>query len=607
MQPVARILGALAMGAVANAAPGASTEEADPVARSYRFLVMPVERGGVLYTATAGSLDRKRLPLSFIDDARYWGEKVCRFPAQDCAVQLRYNPRDYGVAPDDNAAGDLLTERVNTHSGTNLYDAATWQIAVVLGAPAQLANEAYTLAANQNLLLEAGHYGNASEPAEGMIRGITRGDIFVYNGERIREPEAAYAFRMLPRSWLSPDPFLEAGEGGPYASLVKTSGLPHGNPVYRPGLASWTDYKPITGENAWAFLLGPLHAARLHYQGTLGQTHVPFDEPALQNALPLLGTFAAMQSALGGVYYAPAGTVQNQGKELVDPFFVSVENTFSLYAGLHVLEDTLGNTLRRDATLGRGEREQIARAQQQLQVLLRGGMHANERKTAGLEDFLRRHAWTDGSFVQGGRANAPDAAAPWIPTRGPRAVDVVTWGIAALGAGTLDAWHGAGSAFRAWQDMKRWGGYGKGRQLLGVGFSDVDGNGVDANGDYRAAIVSSEWTAGAITAVREMIGHYAALDAKDPAAAQAGEWLAELRTDERGMLEGLETLRLDHVPDAGFDALLATGSQPYLYANRRAMVPFGWYANPLPSTCATAWRVMLARNFNPLATRMASP
>jgi hypothetical protein len=37
------------------------------------------------------------------------------------------------------------------------------------------------------------------------------------------------------------------------------------------------------------------------------------------------------------------------------------------------------------------------------------------------------------------------------------------------------------------------------------------------------------------------------------------------------------------------------------------MVPFGWYANPLPSTCATAWRVMLARNFNPLATRKASP
>ncbi len=588
----------------------AGAEEAtapDPVAHSYRFLVMPLERGGVLYTATAGALARKRLPLSFIDDARYWGENVCRFPAQDCAVRLRYNPRDYGVSPDDNVAGALLTERVNTHSGTNLYDAATWQIAVVLGAPARLASDAYTLAANQNLLLKAGYYGNATEPAEGTIRGLTRGDVFVYNGERIRDPAAAYAFRMVPRSWLSPDPFLEAGKDGPYASLVKTSGLPRANPVYRPGLASWTDYKPITGENAWAFLLGPLHAARLHYRGSLAQTPVPFEEPALQNALPLLGTFAAMQSALGGVYYAPAGTVQNQGKEVVDPFFVSVENTFSLYAGLHLLESTLADTLQSDAALDDGDRREIAGALQHLKVLLRGGTHANGRQTAGLENFLRAHAWTDGSFVQGGRANAPDAAAPWVPTGGPRAVDVVTWGIATLGADRLDAWHGSGSALRAWQDMKRWGGYGKGRQLLGVGYSDVDGNGIDANGDYRAAIISSEWTAGAITAVREMIRHYGALDAAGPAAAQARAWLTELRADEKSMVEGLDTLRLDRVPDAGFEAVLAAGSQPYLYANRRAMVPFGWYANPLPSTCATAWRVMLARNFNPLATRKASP
>ena len=73
------------------------------------------------------------------------------------------------------------------------------------------------------------------------------------------------------------------------------------------------------------------------------------------------------------------------------------------------------------------------------------------------------------------------------------------------------------------------------------------------------------------------------------------------------MLEGLEQLRLDRVPDAGFDDILAAGNRPYLYANRRAMVPFGWHANPLPSTCATAWRIMLARNFNPLASRKAVP
>ena len=610
--PRATLLGlaSLALGLAAEAAPAdtdSATTDSDALARSYRFLVTPRDQGGVLYTATAGALAGQRLPLSFVDSARYWAERVCHFPAQDCAVQLRYNPGDYRVAAEDNAAGDLLAERVNTHSGANLYDSATWQIAVVLGAPAHLANDAYRLATNQNLLLRGGHFGNATDVAPDMIRGLTQGDTFVYNGQRIRDPKAAYAFRMVPRSWLSVDPFLETGPDGPYASLVRTSGLPRDNPAYRAGFVSWMDYKPITGENAWAFLLGPLHAARLHYQGTLAKPCVPFTEPALQNALPLLGTFAAMQSALGGVYYAPAGTVQNQGKELVDPYFVSVENNFSLYAGLQLLEDTLASTLQSDATLGDGDRTQIARAQKQVQVLLRGGQHADGRQTAGLQEFLHRHAWQNGSFVQGGRANAPDTQAPWVPTGGPRAVDVVTWGIATLGAGTLDGWFGAGSAFRAWQDMKRWGGYGKGTQLLGVGFSDIDGNGEDSDGNYRAAIMSAEWTAGAITAVREMITHYASRGPQDPAAAELKEWLAQLRADEQGMLEGLEQLRLDRVPDAGFDDILAAGSQPYLYANRRAMVPFGWHANPLPSTCATAWRIMLARNFNPLASRKAVP
>ncbi len=406
MQHAPNALAAVALTALATVhglASAAETTAPDPVARSYRFLVTPRDHGGVLYTATAGALSGRRLPLSFVDDARYWGERVCRFPAGDCAAQLRYNPGDYRVSPDDNAAGDLLTERVNMHSGTNLYDAATWQIAVVLGAPAGLANDAYALASNQNLLLKAGHHGNASEASEGMLRALTHGDTFVYNGQRIRDPAAAYAFRMIPRSWLSPDPLLEAGTDGRYDALIKTSGLPHDNPAYRPGLASWTDYKPVTGENVWAFLLGPLHAARLHYPGA----RLPFSEPAIRNALPLLGTFAAMQSALGGVYYAPAGTVQNQGKELVDPYFVSVENNFSLYAGLQLLDDTLATTLLHDATLASADRKRIALVQQQLQVLLHGGTHASGKHTAGLQEFLRRNAWKDGSFVQGRSRQRP--------------------------------------------------------------------------------------------------------------------------------------------------------------------------------------------------------
>jgi hypothetical protein len=39
--------------------------------------------------------------------------------------------------------------------------------------------------------------------------------------------------------------------------------------------------------------------------------------------------------------------------------------------------------------------------------------------------------------------------------------------------------------------------------------------------------------------------------------------------------------------------------EPYLYASRRYHIPFGWVANPLPSTAATAWMIMLANSYDP--------
>ncbi len=122
---------------------------------------------------------------------------------------------------------------------------------------------------------------------------------------------------------------------------IAADGLPTHNPDYQVGKVTWTDWKPFTGENAWAFLLGPLQAAYIHYVIDQKSTFVPLHDPAVQNALNILPTFAAMQSPSGGVYYAPNGTVMNQGDQLVDPYEVSVENNFSLYAGLKILSTTL--------------------------------------------------------------------------------------------------------------------------------------------------------------------------------------------------------------------------------------------------------------------------
>jgi hypothetical protein len=107
-----------------------------------------------------------------------------------------------------------------------------------------------------------------------------------------------------------------------------------------------------------------------------------------------------------------------------------------------------------------------------------------------LLSFFKNYAWnaSKGVFYQGGvyTNNA------WTPTEEPQAVDVNTWGLTVLGPQTLDQWFGAGTAFNIWQNVKPWGGFSQNGQLWGVGYSDQDNN----------SVMSAEWTAGAINAVR---------------------------------------------------------------------------------------------------------
>jgi len=572
---------------------------------SYRFLISDRQDNGVLYTATAGDLRGQQLPLSFHDSAAYWGEHVC--PASDCAVTDVYDPQAFTLLPQKTPAGDLQTERVNTHNGANIYDAATWQIAVMLGhrvnrLPLAPGQDVHALVTGQTRLLAAGHYGDSSHPSPWQTRARSNGSTFVYNRQNIVEPAQAYSFRMLPRDWLSPDPFAST----PYARSITAVNLPAGNPAYQPGLISWTDWKPITGENAWAFLIGPLQAADLHFVHGRDNGYVPLHEPALINALAMLPAFAAMQSSSGGVYYAPAGTVANQGNMLVDPSFVAVENTLSLYAGLRILQATLTTTLARDSALSTADRTTITDGLRLCQAMLHGGVPAPGRTTRGLLHFLKNYAWQDGEFVQGGLMDQPGAPGPWQPSLSPKAVDVNTWGIAALGPSVIDDWFGFGASFRNWQQVKRWGGYGIGTAIWGVGFSDQDGNGINADGQYRQGVLSAEWTAGAITAVRAMIVHYQSIDPSSSHSRQARHFVEALRNDEHTMLTAMDTLRIDRYPGAGFigtpkryGQLFTLATKPYLYASKRYLIPFGWYANPIPSTCATAWMIMAANRYNP--------
>jgi hypothetical protein len=575
---------------------------------SYHFLVSDRDtNAGVLYTVKDGELRGKQLPLSYVDSPAYWGDYVCKHIEGVCNVTDTYNQKNYTLLPPPSPAGGLQTERVYVHGGTNIYDAATWQIAVVLGQTINHFSNAgtkdsYELANNQNKLLTPHYQGDSSTRPGNSNRATSKGGRFVYNGHYIDDEEKAYSFRMLPRSWLSNDPLMHS----PYESVItldKSVQLP---PNYRLGNITWADYKPITGENAWALLLGPLQAAYIHFVKGKRQPCIPFDDLSVQNALSVLPTFAAMQSPIGAVYYAAPDKMGVLGDQIVNPHSVSVENNISLYAGLNVLNAILHAELLHERQLSSSNKGRINAALKIIKVMIDGGHVAENDPTAGLLSFFKNYAWRNNEFVQGGFANDPNQNSEWIPVLKPKAVDTNTWGIAALGAKQIDEWFGFGAAFRNWQHVKQWGGYGVDRKLWGVGYSDEDGNGINGDGTYRQGVLSAEWTAGAINMVRSMINHYDHVAKDSSNFSKAKAYAQDLKDDARTMLDGLQTLRIDNYGKTNFpgkpdnyDDLIQVSSKPYLYASKRFMIPFGWNSNPIPSTCATAWVIMLADHFDP--------
>ena len=580
------------------------------LAGSYEYLVSYRDtHGGALYLPRAGALKGAPLPYSFTDSERYWGEYVCRQPSVHCAVTDYYDPADYAIKPRPGEGALLQTERVDVHNGTNIYDAATWQIAVVLGSVVNhfgnlLDLDAYSLASNQNRVLGQSH---PSRDVPTGSRATTLRGLYVYNGTRITDPKSAYAFRMTAPVWLAPDPLKDS-----YAALIKVGRLPGDNPRYQPGLVSWSDWKPITGDNAWAFFVGPLQAAYIHFVLGRGARFIPFADLAVQNAVAVLPAFAAMQSRCGAVYYAPSGTLQNTGDTGANPYLVSVENNLSLLAGLRILRATLAGELSGESSLTSAQKALIAESTALVDTMLSGGTLPDDRRTSGLQEFLRTLAWRDGEFVHAGFADPGTSGSDaWRPLLEPKAVDVNTWGVAALGARQIDAWFGFGAAARMWESLKEWGAYGEGQTLWGVGYSDRDGNGRTSEGAYRPGVLSAEWTAGAIVMLRNMIAYYGSLDPGSPDAARAEDWVGKLRADERALMAGLQHMRFSRYVEAdlpgkppGYANLIVeltnpTRSEPYLYSSRRYFIPFGWYGNPLPSTSSTAWAILVADHYDP--------
>lgn len=399
------------------------------------------------------------------------------------------------VNSDPDKTEDIYERILATH-GQNIYDAATWQIALAMVGQIDTAS-------TQTTRLLSGKSGEIAN-----IRAFSKD--FSYGDDELPMPEKnAFFFRMISDEFILRDPLT-------------------GNDVF------WMDWKPILGENAWAAMIGPLQVAYAKYNG-----NIPLDSDEVKLALSILPAITAMQSPIGAIYHSPSGV---SGK---NPHDISAENNASLLAGMEMLKQVL---------LNGGDPRGIVRSK--VDPLI-----------DNIERYFREYAINRQEMIlgQGGLYDDPSAPGQFLPSND-FAVDVQTWGMTVIGPKKIDDWFGDGSAYEIWKNTKARGGYFENGTLMGVGYTD------DPN-----AIISVEWTLGAILLVKELYKYYQ---------------FPDLLEDARTMRAGIEALKTNITIDG-------TETTAYHYASKRYNIPFGWWANKFPSLTSTAWVLMIDRDFNP--------
>ncbi|CDZ76514.1 hypothetical protein BN59_00784 [Legionella massiliensis] len=538
------------------------------------------------------SKNSQLVPLSYYignpdDIAKYFGDYICSADDSCSVVDSLYsNPYAIlgrGLPPNKGSAQEILQaqaqiERTDMKYGADIYDAATWQIALAIAAKNGYLdqNTAHALIANQSQSI-----------TNSQNRATDKSFKYGYT-TAITDPKVAFSFRMIATNFQNKDPFYQS-KFQDYVSwdydpeLLAKNDPEHHSADYFKYVNTWSDWKPITGENAWAQLLGPLQAEAL-----LNNGKVAADSSALDNAIRSLYAFSAMQAGIGAFYYAPGGSQGNQGS--IPQGEISVENNFSVLGGLQTLRQILKNT---DQT------PEVTKALTDIDVMLNGGTTVNGYETIGLLSFLYNGAfdYQRGIFHTHGTAATPSSTNDWVPdsseVSGSMAVDINTWGTSALGVENIDKWFGQGTALKIWKNVRNKGGYFNNGQLWGVGYT-LNNNG----GSQPEKIMSTEWTAGAINTLFSLIDYYD----------KQGDDTSELKADLASMQEGIRHLRNDQYLSANFDGatpkeyfvtLPESAGQAYLYASKRAAIPFGWNANTLPSTTSNAWVLMNEFKFNP--------
>jgi len=273
-----------------------------------------------------------------------------------------------GLHPSPLDSQESIEDRISSKYGLNLYDAATWEIGLALQHEHEIQDVYHRQVLFQSTTgrsISPGgtkdiradtkdyHYGPQKILGTEISKVTLPGNSTNPNDDTNKKTQinGAYFFRMVSTCYKCKDPLI-----GDYAKSFiykKPNGSNAGasGPTWdNTGIIVWNDWKPITGEQAWAAMIGPLQSLYLKHNGSVPMWSKFSEMPGeVQLALSIMPAVKAMQSDSGTMYHCPLGTIMYPA-DYSEAENVSNENNFSMYSGLRILNFLLLNN-----TMGGGD------------------------------------------------------------------------------------------------------------------------------------------------------------------------------------------------------------------------------------------------------------
>ncbi len=446
-----------------------------------------------------------------------------------------YVPEDikkevYARMGEPNAVNDII-ERVIVEEGLVIYDGAVAQMVfTLLGDPDDL-----MLAQTPIDIYWKGSLNQLSN-----LRAGFAGDHFVYDPQHPQavasdlqaQGERGFIFRVINANG-------QYNTSDPLDGKTEFEGFPTWPTVH------WEDWKPVAGENAWVAMA----AIQLYYKKYAQRGGVIDYLPSaveLQLAEELARAALMLQADHGGIRMAPIGTYALAASGTLEDVEkarhwwyeeISTENNISWYAAFRMLHEVTGKDIYQQAM-------------------------------DNIENYLKT-VWNpqENYFYQGMHL----MNGQWEVNADHFALDVQTWGIAALSPVKIDAWFGEGAAYRMWQKaLDLSGARGEDNRVRGVGFTQEHDR------------VSVEWTAGAVLAANELASYYTS---------SHPQWARDTSRVAQDLRAGIEELRSEISQDMA----------AYSYSSRRGEIPFGWNSHfpEILSLASTGWVLFIDNGINP--------